>query len=1151
MAETVEDLLSEECLRKLDKILDALVVEVMGEEADKGSDEETDRDFYNIQGADEQELEETCLEFDYENPSTLFMFSKRLYNRYRTSEDVSIRPENLLKTAIMCNRAALKNSPTEFDRITILYRLVPMLKDLFDYTGDKTDLDEAIEEAKELLAMSKRLSDDEEGQDMRLATMDELAAALDLRYSEYNDDQDLNEAFQLVQEALISIDDLTDRLAERRASLLIILAQLHERFYERTRSLSEIDKAIKATEEVVRLVPKDSPNWARVLSNLSRRFHSKYDQSRKLSDLTEAVKHARAAADVNPRLEDVLAECLSSLSASLASRYERTRDSRDINDARDAAQRAVDLPGQKGFARAAWLNDLVRVYCSLYVCEGELADVDQAISLARQAVNLSPRGTYKRLVSLHLLFVALAKKFERKRDNTSLEEATEAVQDIITSAPKTVPSRALAYEALGWLLQCRYEESRNRLDLDEAVKAARQSVKLAQKDDPVYASAVSNLGSRLICLYQTSGVEADLDSAIEHFRQAVHLTPNDDSDAVVRIQNLATGLKNRCIRTGEQDRNEALALFTEASRNPHGLPLNRIECARGAIAILVHKKDWTEAGTLAEEALKLVPLACRRYMSHEDQQYVIIQVCGLAADAASLSLLERQVEKALQQLEFGRGILLGYMIEDRSDLLALRKDHEDLARRYEFLRLRVNAEELEGYRTTTLPGDIAGEWSEGIQGQLISEWREVIARELAKDRREALQEIQDCVDKIRTVRGYERFQMAPEMDELKEQAVEGPIVVVNISEISSDAIILTLNGAKALRLSVPPLENAPLSIRQKFWAHASIRRRAVDDGNRPIMSADDPQTDSSSNEYSWLWTSCVKPVLDQLEAMGFLSSDLAQPPRVWWIGSGIASSFPFHAAGVDFGSKSVENTLNRVVPSYTTTIKALAYSRSRASMYTAEDAMDNKVDSILLVTMPTTPGQRDLPGVDAESAAIQKACKGFYSIDELRLRTARDVLKKLTESSVTHFACHGSSDPTEPFKSHLLLQKEVNGKLAVDKLTMSAISKEAAERRLLIAFLSACSTAEIKASQFADEGLHLASAFQMAGFEHVIGALWSANDAACARIAEEFYRELIRSGTGQLTPRVIAEALRHAVMCVRAEPHSKPSLWAPFILLGA
>lgn len=436
MAETVEDLLSEEFLRKLDKILDALVVEVMGEEADKGSDEETDRDFYNIQGADEQELEETCLEFDYENPSTLFMFSKRLYNRYRTSEDVSIRPENLLKTAIMCNRAALKNSPTEFDRITILYRLVPMLKDLFDYTGDKTDLDEAIEEAKELLAMSKRLSDDEEGQDMRLAAMDELAAALDLRYSEYNGDQDLNEAFQLVQEALISIDDLTDRLAERRASLLIILAQLHERFYERTRSLSEIDKAIKATEEVVRLMPKDSPNWARVLSNLSRRFHSKYDQSRKLSDLTEAVKHARAAADVNPRLEDVLAECLSSLSASLASRYERTRDSRDINDARDAAQRAVDLPGQKGFARAAWLNDLVRVYCSLYVCEGELADVDQAISLARQAVDLSPRGAYKRLVSLHLLFVALAKKFERKRDNTSLEEATEAVQDIITSAPK-------------------------------------------------------------------------------------------------------------------------------------------------------------------------------------------------------------------------------------------------------------------------------------------------------------------------------------------------------------------------------------------------------------------------------------------------------------------------------------------------------------------------------------------------------------------------------------------------------------------------------------------------------------------------------------------------------------------------------------------
>jgi hypothetical protein len=39
----------------------------------------------------------------------------------------------------------------------------------------------------------------------------------------------------------------------------------------------------------------------------------------------------------------------------------------------------------------------------------------------------------------------------------------------------------------------------------------------------------------------------------------------------------------------------------------------------------------------------------------------------------------------------------------------------------------------------------------------------------------------------------------------------------------------------------------------------------------------------------------VKLVLDELESMGFFTP--SEPPRVWWIGSGIASPFPFHAAG--------------------------------------------------------------------------------------------------------------------------------------------------------------------------------------------------------------------------------------------------------------
>ncbi|KAF4637039.1 hypothetical protein G7Y89_g1037 [Cudoniella acicularis] len=1131
MAEYLVSTMSEDRLQVLDQILDVLVANLLGEEVSNRSDDETNSDFNNTKGAEEMKLDESVelqLDLDYENPQTFFMLSTRLYQRARTAENSSIHPENLLKAAINCSSTALELSPAEDERIVILYRLVPMLKDLFDYTGDKTNLDQAIEAAKELLDLSKNDYDDKEKEEMRLAAKGELAAALDLRYLEFNENLDLEEAFHVAEEALTSIDKLSSQLANefvaRRASLLIILAQLHERFYERDRSLFEINKAITATEKAICLTPKESPNWALALSNLSRKFHNKFDQSRESSDLENAVKHARAGLDANPSIGDVRAECLSRLSAALATRYERTRDSKDINEARDAAQEAMGLSDQQGYARAARLNYLVSAYTSMYACEGELADLDQAISLARKAVGWFSKGVCQRLVSLYLLFVGLAKRFERKQDNMSLDEAADAVQDIITLTPKTEPSLARAYDAQSWLYQCRYEKSGNRSDLDNAIKVAKEAVKRTPEKDPAYASTLSNLGSRLICLYGTSEQHADQDSAIINYQEAVDRTPNEDSDKVYRTRNLAIALTNRCVRTGERDRDTALSLFVEASHNTYGLPLNRIECARGAIAILVHRK-----------------------------QYVIRQFHGLAAEAASLSLQQGQFEKALQQLEFSRGFLLGHMMDERDDLTALRKDpdHEDLARRYEFLRFRASGEELEGYRRAKLPGDIAGEWSEGIRGQFVSDYREALARELARDRREALKEIQDCVDKIRAVPGYERFQMAPEMDELKIQAAEGPVVVVNISAISSDAIILTLEGAKPIQLSVPALLNIPLAIRKKYTAYKMTHGRSRYHGDRPIVNADDDDTDSSSIECAWLWNVCVKPVLDKLEAMGLLSSDPAHPSRVWWVGSGVASSLPFHAAGINFGAKSTENTLSRIIPSYTTTVKALAYSRSRASMYTTKDSKDNKANSILLVTMPTTPGQRSLPGVAAESAAIQKVCKGVYRTDELQLRTAEEVVKRLEESSFAHFACHGVSDPTEPFKSYLLLQKEVNGKLVADELNMSAISKVAAERRLLLAFLSACSTAEIKASLFADEGLHLASAFQMAGFENVIGALWSANDALCARVAEEFYTDLIRNGNGEVTSRVIAQALRHAVITIRSQPNIKFSQWAPFILFGA
>ena len=64
----------------------------------------------------------------------------------------------------------------------------------------------------------------------------------------------------------------------------------------------------------------------------------------------------------------------------------------------------------------------------------------------------------------------------------------------------------------------------------------------------------------------------------------------------------------------------------------------------------------------------------------------------------------------------------------------------------------------------------------------------------------------------------------------------------------------------------------------------------------------------------------------------------------------------------------------------------------------------------MLVMMPKTVGEADLPGVTTEATAIKNAIQHMYLIQELALPRKESVLKALQKCSVAHFACHRFSD---------------------------------------------------------------------------------------------------------------------------------------------
>ena len=159
------------------------------------------------------------------------------------------------------------------------------------------------------------------------------------------------------------------------------------------------------------------------------------------------------------------------------------------------------------------------------------------------------------------------------------------------------------------------------------------------------------------------------------------------------------------------------------------------------------------------------------------------------------------------------------------------------------------------------------------------------------------------------------------------------------------------------------------------------------------------------------------------------------------------------------------------------------------------------------------------------------------------LPTKANVLTYVPSCTIAHFACHGYTNPVDPSQSLLLLHDYQR-----DPLNVAALASVALDHAEL-AYLSACSTAFTADIKLLDESIHLASAFQLAGFPHVIGTLWEINDRIAVTLADTFYTALHAEDDTLHTSRS-AHALHHAVRNVRDKFPTTPSLWAAHIHVG-
>ena len=1040
------------------------------------------------------------------------------FERTGTAGDIDAAISNL--------RDAVQATPTDHpDRALFLSNLGNALRIRFKSTGTAGDLDAAIQTGRQAVQATPADHPD------RAMYLSNLGNALQNRFVRTGATEDLDAAITNLREAV----EATPATHPKRIEYLSNLGAALRIRFERTGTAGDLDAAITYLREAVQATPADHPNRTAILYNLGFALLSRFVRTGPAGDLDAAITYLREAVQATPADHPNRIMYLSGLGAALRIRFARTGTAGDLDAAIQTAQQAVQATPADHPDSAGYLSNLGNALQARFERMGAEADVNAAIEAAQQAVQATPADHPNRAGYLSNLGNALQARFERMGAEADVNAAIEAAQQAVQATPADHPNRAICLSGLGNALQIRFARTGTAGDLDAAITYFREALQATPADHPNRTGILSNLGVSLQARFARTGTAEDLDAAIEAAQQAVQATPADHPDRAMYLSNLGNALQARFERTGRAgDLDAAFQRYMEAANVDVAAASARIRAGRAA-ASLAARADPGRAARLLEAAVLLLPEVAPQFLERGDQQYAISRFAGLAADAAALALSDPAVPeqqrpaRALRLLEAARGVLLSQALSTRGDLSELRERHPELAVRFTELRDLLDR-----------PSPVAGTDLADLHGDRRAD----VLRRTISDRRQADAEFTRLLARIRGLEGFGTFALPPSAEQLEAQAEQGAVVVFNISSHRSDAILLTSGGITSQRL--PGLAQATV-IDQVIAFYQALDTIAA--SGSPLDRANAQKT--LRQVLAWLWDNAAGPVL---YALGHRDQPLpGKPwPRLWWVPGGLLSLLPIHAAGhhTNPADPGLRTVIDRVISSYTPTIGALAHARTAHAA-----AVTGAARRSLIVAMPTTP---DLPGgaeliyVPAEAALLRARLPRPTVLSEIsaprdaadQLPTKAAVLAHLPGCAIAHFACHGYTDPTDPSQSRLLLHDHRR-----DPLTVAALAPVALDHAQL-AYLSACGTGRATDTRLLDEAIHLATAFQLAGFPHVIGTLWEIDDAIAVEIADTFYTSLANSD-GTFHHHDAARALHQATRTQRDRRPVNPYLWASHIHAGA
>ncbi|KAG1729596.1 CHAT domain-containing protein [Suillus occidentalis] len=278
-----------------------------------------------------------------------------------------------------------------------LDKLSNALESRFTQSGNSDDLDECIQFRREAVSLCP------EGHTGRDVYLNNLAVSLGIyRFNHQGNPNDLDEAISLHEEAL--------RLRpvgheSRHFSLNNLGGALVTRFSKRG-VRDDITRAISLRREALTLCPPGHPRRDTTLSNLALALKTRYDELDVSEDLNEAIDLYRESLRLT-RLDDPERHVtLCSLSSALCSRFTDTRKNEDVEEAIDLCQQSLEaLPSlhPNRYFSYGWLE---RAYTSRYLMQHNPTDFSLAVENFRLASRHPTQGFPQRIIQAYYWTVA-------------------------------------------------------------------------------------------------------------------------------------------------------------------------------------------------------------------------------------------------------------------------------------------------------------------------------------------------------------------------------------------------------------------------------------------------------------------------------------------------------------------------------------------------------------------------------------------------------------------------------------------------------------------------------------------------------------------------------------------------------------------------